>query len=172
LGDGPNTYAYVGNNPLGFYDPNGLWSLSVDAYWGVGGGLALGQDPNGSWWASWNAGAGFGGGFGFDPDDTSPAYDSCYQTTGDDGSFGVFSKAEVALVASLGAEAKAGIAPQYGSETSQGSGIYNPTWYANASWTDGFALKKKLSAFVAFGIEGTFYGNSSGSGNDNCECSR
>ena len=26
LDDGPNTYAYVGNNPLGYFDPNGLKS--------------------------------------------------------------------------------------------------------------------------------------------------
>ena len=38
LGDGPNTYAYVGNNPLAYYDPNGLSKVGAIGQ-GLGGAL-------------------------------------------------------------------------------------------------------------------------------------
>ncbi|MDR8305511.1 RHS repeat-associated core domain-containing protein, partial [Acinetobacter baumannii] len=41
LAGGVNTYTYVGNNPVNFIDPYGLWSLSIEGYYGVGGGASI-----------------------------------------------------------------------------------------------------------------------------------
>lgn len=155
LTGGINTYLYGHGSPTTEIDPLGLWSFSADAYRGLGGGLSFGRDPNGSFWLAWRGGVGLGAGIGFDPDGTSPAYNPCYPTTGDEGSLGVFGKAELALIASVGAEAKAGIAPGKGDPHPLGG--YYPIYYANASFTDGFQLKPKLSALLAAGAEGVFY---------------
>lgn len=165
---GINTYAYVAGNPVTYSDPLGLWSISANLYWHAGGGVSFGQDPNNSWWLTWRLGWGYGGGFGLDPDGTSPAYDPCYTTGDGEGSFGVFAQGEASVIATAGAEAHAGLAPEYGPEISPG--VYEPTWYANASWTDGVSLKPRLGALVAAGIERGYYWDPSHSASGQCGC--
>jgi len=75
LGDGPNTYAYVGNNPLTYIDPNGLSrtkAISQILSGGLGGtGVAAGTgvfNPDDPFGDGVGSGAGSsGGGFGLSP---------------------------------------------------------------------------------------------------------
>lgn len=71
-----NHYRYVQNNPVNFVDPIGLWSVGLEGYAGVGGGLSIGRDPDCGWFYTAKVGAGEGGGFQFDPRGTSPSYDA------------------------------------------------------------------------------------------------
>lgn len=66
LSDGPNTYAYVQNNPLTSFDPNGLWSVRVGFYRGYGGAVTFGRN-NGKSFVIADAGFGLGAGVSFDP---------------------------------------------------------------------------------------------------------
>lgn len=77
-----NTYAYVDSfgilgphcNPISCIDPFGLWSFSVDAYGGWGGGVTVGRNERtGGWFVSGRLGIGFGLGAGLDPFDNGPA---------------------------------------------------------------------------------------------------
>ena len=42
-----NLYAYVGNSPVTFRDPLGLWCVGASAYEGFGGGAKICNDPEG-----------------------------------------------------------------------------------------------------------------------------
>ena len=77
LAGGINTYAYVGNNPLMYADPLGLWSLGIEAYAGIGGGVNISYS-NGTLEVTGRLGVGIGGGASFDPDGTpSPHSQDC-----------------------------------------------------------------------------------------------
>jgi RHS repeat-associated protein len=66
--DGLNLYTYVGNNPVMYVDPYGLWQFTFGGAFGLGGRITFGQN-NGRW----NVGFAFGYGIGamveFTPDD-------------------------------------------------------------------------------------------------------
>ena len=64
---GLNVYAYVGGNPMNALDPDGLWSVSIQAYGGLGGSLTLGWSVGNGIFGSLQAGVGLGGGASFDP---------------------------------------------------------------------------------------------------------
>ncbi|MDP2938462.1 MAG: RHS repeat-associated core domain-containing protein [Candidatus Omnitrophota bacterium] len=70
-------YIYVFNSPNNFVDPLGLWSISLELYSGLGGGIILGQNPGGGFFMTLRVGYGIGGGVGFDPLGTSPGWKSC-----------------------------------------------------------------------------------------------
>src|SRR5574340_1363501 len=74
IGDGANWYAYVGNNPVVGIDPEGLASLSFDAYLGVGGGFTIGYQRGRGSFGKARAGFGvrMGGGLSLDPCAPSP----------------------------------------------------------------------------------------------------
>lgn len=63
---GMNPYAYVGNNPVNFIDPSGLWSLSIEGYLGVGVGASISYN-NGTLEILGKFGVGLGLGVGLDP---------------------------------------------------------------------------------------------------------
>ena len=65
-----HTYAYASNNPLGYFDPNGLWSLSVRlaAIWGGGFDITTGD---GFADIKVSAGNGLAASFSFDPSDVA-----------------------------------------------------------------------------------------------------
>lgn len=73
FGGGLNHYVYVENNPIVKIDPNGLWSFSLDLYFGIGGGVTIGQnDATGQWFGGGRLGLGLGGGGSLDMMDNGP----------------------------------------------------------------------------------------------------
>ncbi len=64
---GINLYGYVGNNPITFVDPYGLWSFSISAYDGLGGGFAISGSGFHIGAITLEGGVGIGGGISFDP---------------------------------------------------------------------------------------------------------
>ena len=91
-----NPYIYVGENPVVYIDPLGLWQIEADAYLKYGGGIALGKNHNTIWYRGWflrlRVGAGIGGGIGFDPISSSPKYN---KKGGVQATSGVFADADV-----------------------------------------------------------------------------
>lgn len=61
-----NLYAYVGNKPVNFIDPYGLWSISGAWADGFGFTVTLGHD-DGGWFIEGMAGMGYGEGWSFNP---------------------------------------------------------------------------------------------------------
>jgi hypothetical protein len=64
----------VGNNPIIFIDPYGLWEFSFDIYTGTGGGFTIGQDPQGNWYGSARGGVGTGISGSLNLGDTCPPF--------------------------------------------------------------------------------------------------
>jgi RHS repeat-associated protein len=61
-------YGYVGNDPVNATDETGLWSVTVELYGGVGGGIVIGRDnATGQWFYGGRLGIGAGGGVSLDP---------------------------------------------------------------------------------------------------------
>jgi hypothetical protein len=86
----------VGNSPLRYRDPYGLWSVTVDGYvpsfgpFGPGGGVAFGQNPGGSPFFEASVGFGAGGGASVDPDGTSSGLGGRKPPEGLNVGFGVY----------------------------------------------------------------------------------
>jgi len=58
----------VFNDPVNLIDENGLWSVNISGYAGVGGGFTFGRDTNtGQGFLSMQFGFGLGGGASFNP---------------------------------------------------------------------------------------------------------
>jgi len=111
IGDGMNWYAYVGNDPVIWVDPYGLWSASLQGYLGVGGGITFGWNPCGGFFAGGRLGLGLGVGGTFNPTGTSPGWNPAH-LTGHPG-FGGY----------LGASLQGGIGEGIGLQGSYGAGI-------------------------------------------------
>jgi RHS repeat-associated protein len=67
LAGGINSYAYVNNNPINLIDPLGLWSVSVSAYAGLGGGVSITGTGFQFDSVTFEAGVGVGRGFSYNP---------------------------------------------------------------------------------------------------------
>jgi len=72
-----NLYDYVQAQPLSAKDPSGLASVSIDGYYGGGGGIVIGRNPDGKWFISFRIGVGMGGGVSYDPNGSGAGADSC-----------------------------------------------------------------------------------------------
>lgn len=70
-----NLYAYVGNSPVTFRDPLGLWCLGGSGYYGMGGGGKVCHGKDG-WSTCYEVGVGLGGGVELDPGGQGGAKDS------------------------------------------------------------------------------------------------
>ena len=133
-----NTYGYVGGNPLEWIDPLGLWSISIDFYYGWGGAIVFGKNPDGSVFISPRGGYGLGGGISYDPNGTSPGYD-CNKEYIDYYAGGAFGGLNVAL-----GPLHAGLNGKIGVRTENGSSY---DWYYDAgpsygaSWDGKWGLR-------------------------------
>nr|WP_276324750.1 RHS repeat-associated core domain-containing protein [Orenia marismortui] len=58
--DGLNWYGYSYSNPVMYVDPYGLWSITIELYVIVGGGITIAHDENGSYFGG-KLGLGLGG---------------------------------------------------------------------------------------------------------------
>jgi RHS repeat-associated protein len=77
LDGGLNTYGYVGGNPIKHFDPNGLWSLTIQAYTGPGGAINISYF-DGTLEVTGRIGVGLGIGIEYDPlAEPSPHAKSC-----------------------------------------------------------------------------------------------
>jgi RHS repeat-associated protein len=153
-GGDTNFYVRVGNDPINWIDPWGLWSISIEGYYGLGGGLVFGKNPNGGSFVTWRFGYGIGGGVSFDPYGTSPGWDPC--------------KKHGVLNAGIGgfAEAGAGVGPLgINLGTRGGINVENPSdrlyipyfESPHLSFPIGWERKWRLRGGAAAGVEITFY---------------
>lgn len=95
-GGSVNLYGYVGQSPANFVDPLGLWSVSLEGYAIVGGGLVVGQNPNGKFFATARVGIGGGGGIQIDPSGSSPGYEEAALYGRQNIRLGLFAAANIA----------------------------------------------------------------------------
>ena len=70
-----NLYSYVGNSPVTFRDPLGLWCVGGNFYYGIGAGAKVCHGEKG-WSTCFEVGAGLGGGVEIDPNAQGGATDS------------------------------------------------------------------------------------------------
>jgi RHS repeat-associated protein len=76
-GGDTDLYGYCLSDPVNGVDTEGLWSLSIEGYYGFGGGFVFGKNPGGDFFLSFRYGYGIGGGLSFNPEGKSPGWDPC-----------------------------------------------------------------------------------------------
>jgi RHS repeat-associated protein len=93
LAGGLNPIVYAGQNPTQAIDPYGLWSITLQFYAGLGGGVTFGKDPlTGQFFDLFRFGAGLAAGASYDPNGGRPGAESycTNQGTGDSSELGGF----------------------------------------------------------------------------------
>ena len=151
-GGDPNLYAYVENNPVNAVDPFGLWSLSFEAYAGLGGGVAFGRDnATGQTFVTLKGGYGIGGGFDYDPLAKRPGSNPDDKSSGE--AIGVYCKVGGRL-----GPVKGGFG--FNAGVQNGSSPYPSNLYGNlASPKASFTNRGTgISASAAAGFEFTIFG--------------
>ncbi len=153
VGGQTNLYTYVDNDPVSLVDPSGLWKVSVNAYYLIGGGFGVGQNENGSWFLHVDTGIGIGAGFGYSSDANSPTYGNTSEPTFDAASGFFEGEASVGLgptgatLGSYGISSGAAVTPS-------GVQLYTTGWQLGspgASASKGAALFKGVSVSAAGG---------------------
>jgi len=129
IGDDINWYAYAGNNPVVWIDPEGLWEFGGEAYAGIGAGIRFGVNPCGGWFFVGRVGYGVGAGGWFDPGGKSPGWKPTPSRRP--------SSPDIATSLGFSTNAAAGIGPAFvsaGSELGAYAGPdtgYRPSMYAS-----------------------------------------
>jgi len=156
LAGGINTYAYVNGNPLIYIDPLGLWSFSLDAYSGWGGGMSFGYDTETCQpFVTGRVGAGLGGGIGFNPTAGRPGNKSA-GGSGSGFTFGQFVQGNVGVGVAgrgIGIGAEADVGRDYGSK----KGYAGPDSSPQFGYSSGG--KTGASAGISGGFEFGYYGS-------------
>jgi uncharacterized protein RhaS with RHS repeats len=162
---GINLYAYVGNDPVNYWDPLGLWTFRLGAAYGIGGFVEFGTDNGGF---SVGGGLGFGLGAILDYTPTPESVGKCssdpcddYEQVGDSISVGF----EISGAARLGPLAGAG--GSLGADLSAGESN-NFAITGNASGSLGVGYGEAGAAFggsVSGGIRGNGLNSAEAFGN-------
>ncbi|MFA5162873.1 MAG: RHS repeat-associated core domain-containing protein [Elusimicrobiales bacterium] len=106
-GGDTNLYAYARNNPYNLKDSYGLFSVTIEGYLGMGGGITFGVNPNGKGFIIGKVGVGLGGGLLINPKGRSPDSDDCISRRV---GLGIFGQADAGLgFLSLGGTLKRGV---------------------------------------------------------------
>lgn len=123
---GMSRYSYAVGNPLSYFDPLGLWSLTIGYFPGIGAQVTFGQNPNGSGFISAQFGWGIGGGATYNPLGQAPGYCSCSGSSWTLG-YGVYGQASLRagpvsanVGANLGSNANSCSKSDYGGLTKNG----------------------------------------------------
>ncbi len=113
-GGDANVYAYVGNDPINWVDPRGLWSISAEGYIGFGGGITVGSN-SGNNFMTVRVGFGLGGGVFYALNGDMPRVGKDHCKGGE-----VLSVSAQAGVASgpFGGQIEGGVARDYANQTS------------------------------------------------------
>jgi hypothetical protein len=137
-----------GGNPLSYVDPAGLWSITIDGYVGVGGGMTFGRDPNtGQGFMNLQAGWGAGGGFKWEKNGGRPGSDGLTQACKGNGvGAGVFANADF-NAGPLQAGLQNSLGRNMGQSQPYGQ-FMSPTWLLGDSW----GIKAGWSAGAQFTV--------------------
>ena len=135
LDGGWSRYGYANGSPLMYTDPLGLWSVTIDGYAGVGGGMTFGRDSNtGQGFMNMRAGWGAGGGFKWEKSGGRPGSEGATPASCKAGGVGagVFADADFNV-----GPLQAGLQNSFGRNTGQPQPygqFMSPSWSAGDSW--------------------------------------
>ncbi len=141
----------VQNNPVNWIDPEGLWSFSLEGYYGVGGGVKFGKDPGGGYFFTLRYGHGIGGGFSFDPKGSSPKNDPCDKRGIENVSIGGFAELGIGLgPLSFGSSIEGGLKVENGEPKPYvkfSPPDYKLNWNNKWRFRGGYALGREITFY-------------------------
>ncbi len=154
LEGGWNRFGYSLQNPFRYFDPQGLWEVTVEFYGPVGGGISFGRDPNtGQGFLGCKVGVGFGGGVTYDPLGGRPGGSSA--TPGKGGlTLGIAVDAG-GTVGAGGVGVSGQMSGSRGYDFGAGRQYNEPSAKGNAGYSPG--SKSGVSVGGSIGVQGTIY---------------